>query len=266
MMNLLTKIRELYKAHKNWRRVKKKQARFRESLQVQLAFYKQFLSEGDIVFDIGANVGDKVAVFLEAQTKVVAVEPQESCWRVLAKRFKNEKEKVVIVPSAVAEKEGTITLYIDKSTTISSTSQEWIDAVKKSGRFPSHKWADKSRVKATTLDCLIKDYGKPRFCKIDVEGAEAEVLKGLSRPIDCLSFEFVPEKIEKTIECIDRLAVIGDYRYNFCFGEAEHFELPDSISASEMKAYLVKMENKIVNFGDIYAFASGAKNIKNRER
>lgn len=257
-MKWITKIKEIYKAHRNWKKVQKRCRTHAQDTDVQLAFYKQLFSPGDIVFDVGANVGDKAAIFLQAGAKVIAVEPQESCWRILTRRFGQQKDRVVIVTSALGEKEGVITLYIDKSSTISSTSKEWIEAVKKSGRFPSHKWADQVDVKTTTMDRLIQIHGRPRFCKIDVEGAEAEVLKGLSSPIACLSFEFVPEKIEKTLECIDRLSAIGQYEYNFCFGEAGRFEMASRLSAQDMKAYLTNMGNQISNFGDIYAFARNA--------
>jgi FkbM family methyltransferase len=260
MMKIVSKIRELYKAHKHWKKVQRKSDILLSQMKEQLSFYKQFIRPGDLVFDVGANVGDKTAAFLELGARVVAVEPQESCWRVLKKRFREQTHQVTIVTRALAEKEGVISLYVDKSATISSTSNGWIEAVKKSGRFSTHKWDNKVEVETTTLDCLIKKHGKPRFCKIDVEGAELDVLKGLSVPIDCVSFEFVPERIEKTAECIDKLSSVGRYHYNLCFGEAEFFQLSDIISDNEMKNYLMKMEPLLTNYGDIYAFYGNVLN------
>ena len=40
------------------------------------ALYRQFVKRGDLVFDIGAHVGDRVAAFRRLGAKVVAVEPQ----------------------------------------------------------------------------------------------------------------------------------------------------------------------------------------------
>ena len=37
-----------------------------------------------------------------------------------------------------------------------------------------------------------KEFGKPAFCKIDVEGYEYKVIKGLSEPLNTVSFEFTP--------------------------------------------------------------------------
>ena len=49
----------------------------------------------------------------------------------------------------------------------------------------------------TTLDTLVAEYGEPAFCKIDVEGFEVEALKGLSRPLRALSFEYGPPRSPK---------------------------------------------------------------------
>ena len=40
------------------------------------ALYRQFIEPGDLVFDIGAHVGDRVSSFRRLGARVVAVEPQ----------------------------------------------------------------------------------------------------------------------------------------------------------------------------------------------
>ena len=45
------------------------------------------------------------------------------------------------------------------------------------------------RVPVTTLDQLILRYGRPYYCKVDVEGYEVEVFRGLTQPIPMISFE-----------------------------------------------------------------------------
>ena len=70
-------------------------------------------------------------------------------------------------------------------------------------------------VPVTTLDSLIALYGEPDFCKIDVEGFEKEVFKGLSRPLARLSFEFHAEFLGETFACLELLRELGLYRFNF---------------------------------------------------
>src|SRR5689334_4646326 len=45
----------------------------------RLRFYRQFVGPGDLVFDVGANVGHVTKVFLRAGARVVAIEPQSIC-------------------------------------------------------------------------------------------------------------------------------------------------------------------------------------------
>lgn len=49
----------------------------------RLEFYSQFIHPGDLVFDVGANVGNRTKIFLRLGARVVAFEPQASCARVL---------------------------------------------------------------------------------------------------------------------------------------------------------------------------------------
>jgi hypothetical protein len=69
---------------------------------------------------------------------------------------------------------------------------------------------------------LIEKYGIPQFIKIDVEGYELEVLKGLSHPINAISFEYtVPEQAEKLVTCIKRIEELdGKTLFNYSIGES----------------------------------------------
>jgi hypothetical protein len=113
-------------------------------------------------------------------------------------------------------------------------------------------WRAKSEVALTTLDHLIETYGEPAFCKIDVEGFEVEVLKGLSRPLKALSLEFLPAVIDVALSSVDRLEALGRYRYNVSYGEDLAFEWADWQSADRMKDWL-ELQRGRLSSGDIYA-------------
>ena len=118
-----------------------KKARKRLSHGQSLRFHQALIKEGDLVFDIGANVGDMTALYLELGARVVSVEPQEACLRILEKRF-GRNPGVSIIPMAVGASEGEQELMLsDIRSPISSMSRQWIAAVKSSGRFPYYEWS-----------------------------------------------------------------------------------------------------------------------------
>jgi FkbM family methyltransferase len=213
-------------------------------------FYGQFISPGVTVFDIGANVGNRVKIFSALGATVVAFEPQPSCISVLKKGF-SANDNVTIVPKAVGAKMGSAKMLVSDAHTLSSMSNQWIAAVKDSGRFGHIKWDEPIEVGQITLENAIETYGAPEFTKIDVEGYELEVLKGLKTPISFLSFEFTPEYLENADQCIDLLVGLGKYEFQISLGETMEFYLDDWICAADLKARLAAFSTDI--FADVYA-------------
>ena len=217
------------------------------------AFYKQFISEGELYFDVGANYGNRVEAMLEIGSKVIAIEPQQECCKFLGKKFGRSIE---IVNKGLGAQNGQLEFFQSDASTLSTFSAEWIEKVKQSGRFSQYNWNKKSIVEITTLDNLIAQYGKPRFVKIDVEGYELEVLKGLSVPIDYISFEYtVPEQIEKMTQCIRHIESLGmdmNTVCNFSVGESMVWAKPSWVTCSEMIDLIETPEFIASGFGDIY--------------
>lgn len=213
-------------------------------------FYSSFVKKGDLCFDVGANMGNSVKPLLEMGAKVIAIEPQENCYKFLDYRFGNQIE---IVKKGLGEKEEIRNLYVSIYDVISSFSQEWISSVKKS-RFKIHTWDKVVRVEMTTLDKLIEKYGNPNFIKIDVEGFELEVLKGLNHSIDMISFEYtIPEQTATAIGCIQQIENNDcKIKCNYSIGESMEFALHDWIPADEMKKHVISDEFRLTGFGDIY--------------
>jgi len=178
-------------------------------------FYSQLISEGDLCFDVGANVGRRVDALLKLGAKVVAIEPLPQSMRILEKKYSANPD-VVLVEKAVGRSKGTATMYVSDVPSLCSLSSEWIDAVKSSGRYARSKWNKNITVPLETMDSLIEQYGLPAFAKIDVEGYEQDVIEGLSTPIKIISFEFTPERLDSALKTIDHLSSLGRPKFNIC--------------------------------------------------
>ena len=185
--------------------------------QAELRFYRQLIRPGDMCFDIGANFGQKTALFLDAGARVVAVEPQPVCLDLLRRSFQRRRE-LEIVPAALGATEGEAELLLcDETTTISTMSRRFAA----SGRFAStYRWGRTIVVPTMTLDALVRRYGVPAYCKIDVEGYEANVLAGLSRPLPLLSFEFSREFMDIARECVRYLEGLGPTTFDCVLNHA----------------------------------------------
>ncbi|MCK9364557.1 MAG: hypothetical protein M0P74_13285 [Syntrophales bacterium] len=103
----------------------------------------------------------------------------------------------------------------------------------------------------TTLDRLIDQYGMPKFCKIDVEGFELSVIRGLSAPVPYLSFEFTREFLPDAESCIKHLVTIGPAVFNASWGES--MELLDRQWMNPEELYQrIDAEKDPQLWGDIY--------------
>lgn len=215
-----------------------------------LKFYSKFIKKGDLVFDVGANVGNRTELFLYLGALVVAVEPQEVCLQELRRRYKADK-RVIILEQALGAQTGQAKMMLCNRSGASSFSDKWIEQVKASGRFQDCNWDSNMIVAVSTLDKLIENYGEPAFCKIDVEGYEHQVLLGLSRPIRALSFEFTPEFIEPAIESINHVSRMGRTRFNYSLEESMQLALPKWVTSNEICEILPSLPDKTV-YGDVY--------------
>jgi FkbM family methyltransferase len=216
------------------------------------AFYGQFIGLGDLAFDIGAHLGDRVQAWLDLGAKVVAVEPQPHLVRLL-KLLYGANPSVTLLDQAVGDRPGCAELLINRrNPTLSTLSADWAATVAASPRFPGERWDERIEVPVTTLDAMIETYGLPCFCKIDVEGFEEAVLAGLSQPLPCLSFEFISETGDRTLGCLERLEALGAYRYNVALGEARHLLFGDWCDRDALVRWL-EARRPDEGSGDIYA-------------
>jgi FkbM family methyltransferase len=214
--------------------------------------YGRFVQPGDLVFDVGAHVGDRVAAFRRLGARVVAVEPQPALIRTLKLLYGRDRA-VTIEPTAVGGSVGTLELKLNiDNPTVSTASNAFLRAARGADGWEGQRWTRAVRVPVTTLDTLIERHGTPAFIKIDVEGFEAEALAALTRPPPALSFEFTTIQRDVAAACIERCATLGYLRYSAVLGESHALLHPGWLSAPEMATWLHALPHE-ANSGDIYA-------------
>jgi FkbM family methyltransferase len=215
-------------------------------------FYANWAAPGDLCFDIGAHVGNRLRAWRRLGARVVAVEPQPLFTRWLRLLYGSDAD-VILLEQAVGAEPGQGMLLVSRRTpTVSTLSAEWVGAVRQDASFATVRWEPGPPVRVTTLDELIARFGRPAFCKIDIEGYELEALKGLSQPLPSLSFEYIPATVAIALGCLDRLAALGDYRFNLTVGEGLQFRAPTWLRGEEMAARLQGLRPG-ERSGDIYA-------------
>jgi FkbM family methyltransferase len=209
------------------------------------SLYSEFVRDGSLVFDVGANVGMRTKIFRHLKCRVVAIEPQRNCVAALKHTF---GKNVAVVHAAASDREGFADLFTSDHTAVSTISREWIKAMKGSGRLSDIDFTGKEQVRLVPLDSLVAEYGKPDFIKIDVEGHDLSVLRGLSAGPPALSFEFSPVMREEAALCVERLRTLGSYEFNFSFNETAEYQFADWLNEATIVTHFASLPG----YGDVY--------------
>ena len=216
--------------------------------QLMRAFYEPFIRAGELCFDVGANMGNRTAVLLGLGARVVCIEPQPACLTKLRKSF-GKNPAVTIVAKALGAEEGQGELAVcEQEPTLSTLSDKW----RREGRFAkTNEWTKTVPIEITTLNHLIALYGRPVFCKIDVEGFEASVLRGLTTPIPFISFEFTREFLADAQTCVEHLLSLGPAVFNVSLAESMTPLWKDWVDGDALYKSLEDIKDASL-WGDIY--------------
>jgi len=209
--------------------------------------YAALIDTGDLCFDIGANIGDVTQSMLMVGGRVVAVDPLPSAQQELTARYRSNP-RVEIEYTAVGPEAGDATLYVRDNHGASGLVKEWQSETIKAITVP-----------VIRLEDLIAKHGTPAFCKIDVEGYEYEILRGLKQSIRCISIEyhFNEEDLEKCWKCLEHLNNIAAIEVNFMPFTKNTFEFTEWVSLAEFRNRFpgrYRQQDAYV-YGDIYAFS-----------
>ncbi len=212
------------------------------------------LKPGDLIIDIGANHGAKTGVFLRLGARVVAVDPDPLNQEILRQTFLSYRltpQPVTIVAGAVSETRGVATFFMQQpGSAMNTLSNKWVDSLRSDpSRFGSDFQFSQSReINTLTLQDLVATYGEPAFVKIDVEGHELQVMRGLQRPVACLSFEVnLPQFRDEGKQCIDELRRVSERgTFNYAIDCERGLELQEWCSAEQFRRVLDECKDKSI--------------------
>jgi FkbM family methyltransferase len=147
-----------------------------------IEWFLSHIHTGDVVWDIGANIG-LWALFVAKQVgpagKVVAFEPFEEALPLLkANVALNGVTNVILRAEALGKQDGHVPLYPSRSGIFSTSSLAY-----RSGEFGTE--TEPTQVTLRSGASVVEENSTllPDAMKIDVEGAEQAVLEGFSPPI-----------------------------------------------------------------------------------
>lgn len=217
--------------------------------------YRPFIHPGDLVFDIGANRGRKVMIFRWLGARVLAVEPlaafgnewvPELFWK-----FGDDPD-VTILGVGVGPENGKAPIWVQRNMPyLSSMSRPWMEESRHQ-LYYNQKVCEVRRVRTMTLDGLMGIYGMPRFIKIDVEGAENEVVQTLKMPVPALNMEYHQDWIPtQAMQHMDELA---PYEWNYTLNNSGQFQAPEWMRRQQLVPFMRRRleEKGPKSWGDVY--------------
>jgi FkbM family methyltransferase len=148
----------------------------------------EIIEPGQVVFDIGANIGFFTLLCARQvgpRGKVYAFEPMPANAKTLRHNIAlNNLDNVIVVEKALSSTSGRAELFISRYSAFHSLNVE--GAVKRNNRGPEPDAETPIWVETTTLDDFVLngDAQVPDVIKLDVEGAELVALEGMRATLE----------------------------------------------------------------------------------
>ena len=166
--------------------------RFNE--QRELNYISKFIHPGDLVLDIGANIGNHSLYFSQILgAKVIAFEPNKSICNILVSNAYINHANIIAHNCAVGNKNGRVNLFIGNYCKRNKGAVEVVES--KAGS-----------IKMIKLDDLNL---KPKFIKIDIEGFESKAIDGMVKTLKSKPPILIEIKDKNLTEVLNKLYALG---------------------------------------------------------
>jgi FkbM family methyltransferase len=147
----------------------------------------------DVLVDCGANVGDVTSAFARTGARIYAFEPSAACFAILRSRFA-ATPNVTVFNKGVMDKDCTLSLGTPKPHGKFDDIDSTVSASFVNDNLPP---SQTTQVSCIDLSAFITSLGKVRLLKLDIEGAEIQVLNDL---MDTGAIELVELTVVETHE------------------------------------------------------------------
>jgi len=163
----------------------------------------------ELVYDIGMNTGDDTAYYLHLGYRVVGVEANPLRAADCLQRFDQDVRagRVTVVNAGILRERGEFPFFRNLHNDGNSTFCE--------PTYDPGNW-ERIQVACTTMAALVEEHGRAFFIKSDIEGADFQVLEGLS-PQTCP--KYISLEVNLTDPFVTRLAELGYTAFKFIDGE-----------------------------------------------
>ena len=214
---------------------------------------KKVIKPGDIICDLGANIG-YYALFESKLAGndgfVYAIEPVPETMALLKENVKlNNLNNIEYYEQGIGDRDGTATMYVSK----------WLNRSQmKEVDNPNRKLVDHEiEVKVNTLDTFIKDKKYPSLIRMDVEGFEYEIFKGMdslfkvNKPlIIVMEFHFRWLGLDKSLKIFNTLKTNG-FSINYASYEIDEKCITKNKYLSRFASVLNSHVNELPLSGEI---------------
>lgn len=197
-----------------------------------------------LIYDIGFNKGEFTQACFDnyPDCEVIGVEANKDLF------YSTPKQKnLTLLNNLVSDKDDEMVDFFVEfgQTGISTASKDFMEnsRFKKGSKYVpanSGRWVNAGKVATISLDTMIKNHGQPDIVKVDVEGYEYNVLKGLTQKVGKICFECHEEEKDKLNKIIKHLLSIGYNEFGF-IGYLEEKKSTEKLTFSEIgDPYLVE--------------------------
>lgn len=155
-----------------------------------IQWFRGEVRPGMTVVDVGANVGQmtlELAALVGSAGRVISIEPASGNVKLLRRHVEANgfSDRVEIIEAACSDAEGTVRLFIGGDSVDAVGSGHTLAGAAVVAQQHAAQAVHEQQVRAVTVDGVCRARSlRPQVVKIDVEGAELSVLRGMEETLE----------------------------------------------------------------------------------